>query len=264
MQVLITTMEGAARVFAGDYAQATLSVPADEPGNAAWVVTPGGAWCRSLYLCGALTEITEVADVLYCRLADPTGAFDLVAGGRRGVVAGQIRAIPVPSFVAVTGTAQLYRKGGGCVVQVRPEFVETIDKAGRNRWVIATADMAIARLEGLLSAIEGTTGDDRAARVVRHYSLTRENLRDMAAQIEVALAGACTVPDAPPATEEDISAAVMEIIRTESGPRGVSVEDVLTKAGVLGHTQRAVLAAIETLITNDDCYQPQKGYIRPL
>jgi hypothetical protein len=56
----------------------------------------------------------------------------------------------------------------------------------------------------------------------------------------------------------------MEIIRTESGPRGVSVEDVLAKAGVLGHTQRAVLAAIETLITNDDCYQPQKGYIRPL
>jgi len=154
-------MEGAARVFAGDYGQATLSVPSEDPGGAAWVVTPGGAWCRSLYLCGALTEVTEIADVLYCRLADPTGVFNLVTGGRRGAVAEQLRAIPVPSFVAVTGTTQLYRKNGGWEVQVRPEFVQATDKAGRNRWVVATADMAIARLEGLLSALDecrGTTG----------------------------------------------------------------------------------------------------------
>ena len=74
---------------------------------------PGGAWCRSLYLCGALTEVAEIADVLHCRLADPTGAFDIVAGGRRGPVAEQIRAIPVPSFVAVTGTAQSVCKERG-------------------------------------------------------------------------------------------------------------------------------------------------------
>jgi hypothetical protein len=257
-------MEGAARVFAGDYAQATLSVPADDPVSAAWVVTPGGAWCRSLYLCGALTEVAEVADVLYCRLADPTGAFDVVAGGRKGAVTEQLRAIPVPSFIAVTGTAQLYRKNGGWAVQVRPEFVETIDKAGRNRWVVATSDMAIARLEGLLSALEGNPGDDRVTRVIRHYSLTREKLRAMAAEIEAALPGACVAPEAIPVAEADISTAVMEIIRAESGPRGVSVEDVIAKAGALGHTQVAVLAAIEALITNDDCYQPQKGYVKPL
>jgi len=257
-------MEGAARVFAGDYTQATLSVPAGDTGGMAWVVTPGGAWCRSLYLCGALTEVAEVADVLYCRLADPTGAFDLVAGGKRGAVAEQLRAIPVPSFVAVTGTAQLYRRNGGWAVQVRPEYVETTDRAGRNRWIVTTADMAISRLEGLLSAIEGPQGDDRITRVVRHYGLTREKIRDMAAQIEGALAGACTAPEAQPAATVDISAAIMEIIRTESGPRGVSVEDVIAKAGSLGHSQAAVLAAIETLVTNDDCYQPQKGYVRPL
>ena len=256
-------MEGTSRVFAGEFAKATLSVPAGETGGLAWVVTPGGAWCRSLYLCGALTEVTEVADILYCRLADPTGAFDLVTGGRRGAAAEQIRAIPVPSFVAVTGTAQMYRKNGGWTVQVRPEFVQTIDKATRNRWIIATADMAITRLERLLSALEGTTGDDRASRVIRHYSLTRETLRAMAAQIQEVLAG-IPPPEVPSPAEADISAAVLEIIRTESGPRGISVEDVIAKAGALGHSPAAVLSAIETLVTNDDCYQPQKGYVRPL
>jgi hypothetical protein len=188
----------------------------------------------------------------------------MVAGGRRGAVAEQLRAIPVPSFVAVTGTAQLYRKNGGWAVQVRPEFVETIDKAGRNRWVVATSDMAIARLEGLLSALEGNPGDNRVTRVIRHYSLTREKLRAMAAEIEAALAGARIASKAIPVAEADISTAVMEIIRAERGPRGVSVEDVIAKAGALGHTQAAVLAAIEALITNDDCYQPQKGYVKPL
>ena len=257
-------MEGAARVFAGDFGQATLSVPSEDPGGAAWVVTPGGAWCRLLYLCGALTEVTEVADVLYCRLADPTGVFNLVSGGRRGAVAEQLRAIPVPSFVAVTGTAQLYRKNGGWAVQVRPEFVQATDKAGRNRWVVATADRAVARLEGLLSALDGMPGDDRAARVIRHYDLNREKIREMAAQVGTALAGIPAAPESPPATGEDISAAVMEIIRAESGPRGVSVEDVIAKAAECGHTPAAVLAAIATLVTNDDCYQPQKGYVRPL
>jgi len=49
----------AARVFAGEYGSSTLSIQDDDPQNPAWVVTPGGAWCRSMFLSGALTEVTE-------------------------------------------------------------------------------------------------------------------------------------------------------------------------------------------------------------
>ena len=167
-------MEGAARVFAGDFREATFAVPDEGSESSAWVVTPGGAWCRSLYLCGALTEVTEVTDVLFCRLADPTGAFDLVTGGRRGAVAEQLRAIPVPSFVAVTGIAQLYKKNGSWAVSVRPEYIRVIDKATRNRWIVTAADMTLARIERLLALLDGDTGDARATRVIRHYGLTRE------------------------------------------------------------------------------------------
>ncbi|MGD0534465.1 MAG: hypothetical protein ABR999_03350 [Methanoregula sp.] len=257
-------MEGSARVFAGDFSGSTLSMPADEAGSPAWVVTPGGAWCRSLYLCGALTEVVEIADVLHCRVADPTGAFDIVSGGRRAAITEQIRAIPVPSFIAVTGTAQLYRRNGSDAVSVRPEFIQVIDRAIRDRWITVTADMTIARLELLLAALEGSTENTRAYSVVRHYGLTRERLRGMAAMIEGALDSVRTAPAAPPYAEADISTIVMEIIREKSGPRGVAVRDVIDEAGAGGYTEDAVLAAVRTLVANDDCYQPQKGYIKPL
>ncbi len=223
-------MEGAARVFAGDFSGSTHSVPADEAGSPAWVVTPGGAWCRSLYLCGALTEVVEITDVLHCRVADPTGAFDIVSGGRRAAITEQIRAIPVPSFIAVTGTAQLYRRNSGDAVSVRPEYVQVIDRAVRDRWITVTADMTLARLERLLAALEGSVGDTRACSVVRHYGLTRERLRGMVTMVESALAGVSAAPVAPPAAEADISAIIMEIIREKSGPRGVAVEDVLASS----------------------------------
>ena len=91
-------MEGAARVFAGDFSGSTLSVQADNEQSAAFVVTPCGIWCRVVYLSGAITEITETGDMLRCRLADPTGAFNLVIGGRNSPLAEQFRKIPVPSF----------------------------------------------------------------------------------------------------------------------------------------------------------------------
>ena len=257
-------MEGATRVFAGDFSGATLAVPADDAGSPAWVVTPGGAWCRSLYLCGALTEVAEIADVLHCRVADPTGAFDIISGGRQAAITKQLREIPVPSFVAVTGTAQIYKRNGGWAVSARPDYTRIIDRAARDRWITMTADMTLARLETLLAVIEGQVIDPRAGTVVRHYGLTRERLRDMIALIDRALVGVSTAPVTPPAALVDISENVMEIIRGKSGPRGVAVQDVIDDAGAKGHSEVAVLAAIRTLVENDDCYQPQKGYVKPL
>ena len=57
---------------------------------------------------------------------------------------------------------------------------------------------------------------------------------------------------------------MMEIICAESGPRGVAVQDVIENGRFKGINTGAVLAAIESLVADDDCYQPQKGYVKPL
>ena len=59
----------------------------EDSGNPAWVVTPGGAWCRFMFLSGALTEVAEIGDMVRTRIADPTGVFNLVIGGRNTALA---------------------------------------------------------------------------------------------------------------------------------------------------------------------------------
>ena len=49
-----------------------------------------------------------------------------------------------------------------------------------------------------------------------------------------------------------------------SGPRGVAVEEILEKARLNAISREAALAAIESLIMEDECYQPQKGFVKPL
>jgi hypothetical protein len=218
-----------------------------------------------LYLCGALTEMTEAADLLHCRLADPTGAFDIVAGTRNAALADQIRSLPVPSFIAVTGTARLFHRNGTNEISVRPGFVGVSDRTARDRWVVSTAGMTLARLETLLDALEGNSRDPCAATAVRHYRITREHIAEIARMVEDALAGIHPVPDQAPArAPADISGIIMEMIREKSSPRGVSVDEIVAGAGEQGYGSDAVLAAIRVLVENDDCYQPQKGYVKPL
>ena len=57
---------------------------------------------------------------------------------------------------------------------------------------------------------------------------------------------------------------IMAYIRTASGPRGVTVEEIIEMAAMRALSRDAVLATIESLIVEDECYQPQKGYVKPL
>ena len=123
-------MEGAARVFAGEYSGSTLSVQDHDSGSPAWVVTPGGAWCRFLFLSGALTEVTEIGDMVHTRIADPTGVFNLVIGGRNTALAETFCRLPVPVFVTVTGRAQMYTKNGEVMLSVRPDNCTCCGSAG--------------------------------------------------------------------------------------------------------------------------------------
>jgi len=260
-------MEGAARVFAGDFSGSTLSVQADDDKSAAWVVTPGGAWCRQLYLAGAITEITEYGDMLRCRLADPTGAFNLVIGGKDSPLAEQVRTIPVPSFVTVTGRAQLYRRNDRVDLSVRPDSVMVVDRAVRDQWTLATAEATLVRLEQLRLAQFDTCKDPRILTAHRHYATTPEQLQSLADMVGCAVQIIKPAEQIPVPSEVEPSLVrelVMEIMHAASGPRGIAVEEILRQTGERRIAPAEVLSAIESLIVDDECYQPQKGFVNPL
>ena len=256
-------MEGTARVFAGEYGGSTLSVQDEDSGKPAWVVTPGGAWCRFMFLSGALTEVAESGDMVHTRIADPTGAFNLMIGGRHTALAETFCRLPVPSFVTVTGRAQMYRKNGEVLLSVRPDNVLVVDRLVRDQWVLATAGSTLERLHRMNLALQGGCVDERILAAVRHYSITKTRLRELALMIEGAV---LTVrpPESGAPEQPEVRTLVMDLITAESGPRGIAVEEIINRAAILGVMQDAVLATIESLVIDDECYQPQKGFIKLL
>ena len=256
-------MEGTARVFAGEFGSSTLSVQDEGAGNPAWVVTPGGAWCRFMFISGALTEVSERGDMVHTRIADPTGVFDLVIGGRNTALAETFCKIPVPSFVTVTGRAQMYVKKGEMVLSIRPDTILVVDRQVRDQWVLATAKSTLDRLHQVNLALQGGCSDERILAAVRHYSMTKTRLRDLAQIVEGAVR---TVR--PPGTESsrkpDARSLVLDFITLENGPQGSAIEEIIAMAATRAVTQEDVLAAIELLIIDDECYQPRKGFIKLL
>jgi uncharacterized protein len=256
-------MEGAARVFAGEYGGSTLSVQDKDSGSPAWVVTPGGAWCRFMFLSGALTEVAEIGDMVRTRIADPTGVFNLVIGGRNTALAETFCKLPVPAFVTVTGRAQMYLKNSEVMLSVRPDNILVVDRLVRDQWVLTTAKSTLTRLHHMHLAIQGSSTDERFLTAVRHYSMTKNRLHDLAAMVEMAVQTVrlteCNAPVPP-----DVRTLVMEIIQAGSGPRGIAVDDIIKQAAICGIAQEIILSAIESLIIDDECYQPQKGFVKLL
>ena len=256
-------MEGTARVFAGEYGGSTLSVQDEDSGKPAWVVTPGGAWCRFMFLSGALTEVVEIGDMVHIRIADPTGVFNLIIGGRNTVLAETLCKIPVPSFVTVTGRAQMYLKNGEVMLSVRPDSIRVVDRLVRDQWVLATAKSTVGRLHDMHLAMQGMCTDERILAAVRHYSMTNPRLQDLALMVENAVQ-TVRPPECDASVPPDVRTLVMDFMQVESGPRGIAVVDIIQQAAMCGVSQEIVLAAIESLIIDDECYQPQKGFVKLL
>jgi len=184
--------------------------------------------------------------------------------GRNSPLAGTILGLPVPSFVSVSGRVQMYRKDKEVAISIRPEHILTIDRTVRDQWVITTAESTLCRLEMMYSALKGTCSDERVMVAFRHYTPTSEQIAELARMAGDAVQRVRPSEITPAREQGDTRVRVMEIIREHQDPRGIAVEDIIVSAGEQGISQGDVLTAIESLIVEDECYQPQKGYVRPL
>jgi len=257
-------MEGAVRVLAGEFSRSTLGIPDEDRNTPGWVVTPGGAWCRRMFLAGALTEVVDLGDLCRCRVADPSGAFDIVIGGRNAALAETLKKIPVPSFVAITGNAQIYQKNNTISLSVRPEHIRVIDRAERDRILLITAEYTLRRLDELADALGGTVTDERLITAIRHYSLKTTSLIELTTMVEEVVGSARPSDSQDSGERPDVQALIQEFLQNVTDPRGIAVEEVIETLGLRGILKEDVLAALEFLIQEDECYQPQKGYVKRL
>ena len=165
--------EVAHRIFAAEYDDATLEyAESDEERAPNYVVLPSGARVNRLFVVGVLTAVEQVnEDTIRARIADPTGAFVVYAGQYQPDELAAFQSLEAPAFVAVTGKANTFSPEGSdrVLTSVRPESVTEIDAETRDRWVVATAEHTLARVQ---TAAEALTKD------VRGEELRRALLRD--------------------------------------------------------------------------------------
>jgi len=155
--------EVAYRLFAAEYDDADLSYSeSDEERAPNYVVTPSGARVNRLFVVGVLTEVESVSeDYLRARVVDPTGPFVVYAGQYQPEAMGFLETADPPTFVAVTGKARTFQPDDADRVytSIRPESINEVDAATRDRWVVQAADATIDRVaraaEAKASGLEG-------------------------------------------------------------------------------------------------------------
>ena len=257
-------MEGAARVFAGEFSRSTGSLPDPAGEGPPLVLTPGGAVCGRIFIAGAVTEIADYGAGLRCRISDPTGVFTVdCPGNGKPDVYEALKKVPVPSFIAIIGRAQV-RTGTRTEPFIRPESVQIIGRPARDAWVVRTAENTLDRIHHLADALEGGAPGAAAAAVLVHYHTTKNDLQELVALVSSALSGLGPPPSAEPAPAQDAREVLVAILSEQQGPKGMPVEGLFAEAVLRGLPKERAEAALAEMIREDDCYQPQKGSVRLL
>ena len=147
----IPTREVARRVFADEFNDATFSFKESDDDRApVYALLPTGQKVNRVFFVGTLTEKDDVGeDNEYWRgrIVDPTGTFFVYAGQYQPEATSTLRDLEPPAYVAVVGKPRTYETDDGTVnVSVRPESIQVVDAATRDRWVVETAERTIDRV----------------------------------------------------------------------------------------------------------------------
>lgn len=170
--------EVAHRIFAAEFNSSTLQARDGEDQYAPqYLLTPTGAKCNRVFVVGTLTEKEDVgteAQFWRGRIVDPTGAFMVYAGQYQPEAAQVLAKTTPPEFVAVIGKPNTYTtKEGNVITSIRPESLQVVDAATRDRWVVDAAKHTSARL----AKLQGTEPDAVKAR--EYYSTDAAQYQEM-------------------------------------------------------------------------------------
>ncbi|WP_435184791.1 RPA family protein [Halobellus sp. EA9] len=148
----IPSREVARRVFADEFNDAAFTFKESDDDRApVYLLLPTGAKANRVFFVGTLTEKDDVGeDNEYWRgrIVDPTGTFFVYAGQYQPEAASTLRDLEPPAYVAVVGKPRTYETDDGSVnVSVRPESIQIVDAATRDRWVVETAERTLDRID---------------------------------------------------------------------------------------------------------------------
>lgn len=162
--------EKAVRLFAEELQQ-VIHQYRDGDGEYApnYALLPSGSKANRVFVVGTLTEVEDIGDddeYWRATINDSTGNVMAYAGQYQPEAAATLSQIETPAYVAVTGKVKTFETDDGdLLANIRPENLEIVDEAHRNRWVIETAEQTLDRLEAepdedIATLLEEQYGED--------------------------------------------------------------------------------------------------------
>ncbi|MDG6256058.1 MAG: hypothetical protein QCH35_00500 [Methanomicrobiaceae archaeon] len=239
-------MQAATRVFAGELMHQESAVVGD--GAGAMVRTPSGARCERVFVVGACTEVREQSGRIEARIADPTGAFVITAYQDQPAVYDRLRGIAPPAFVAATCAVRARTAPAQPPFSLVPESVAPATRASRDLWVLVTAEHTLDRLEA----------------VPRRGPAPPETVPEIAAMVRSALETVQPAGEGEAPAAVDPRQAILDILGTASGPRGMPVDTLVEAALTHGLAEETVRRIVDELRAEGDCYAPTTGYLKLL
>jgi len=196
------TREVARRIFAQELRDSDLSFRENDDQYAPlYLVSPTGARSNRVFVVGALVERDNLGDeVEYWRgrIVDPTGSILVYAGQYQPDAAQVLAATETPSFVAVVGKPSVYETDDGTrLISVRAEFIQKVDAATRDLWILDTSKRTLDRIKAFEEFLQQggpdafSSGEDLLSRppvsedvadigkAHLHYETDLERYRDM-------------------------------------------------------------------------------------
>jgi hypothetical protein len=256
-------MEGAGRIFAGEYCRAR-NVRADFAGENPALLTPGGMVCRLLYVAGTLTgKEQHSGGPFYGRVADPTGVFEIRKMRPDAGLQTAISGIEVPAFVTVLGEARVMTEGANPSPYIELIEIRKVDRRIRDLWIVRTAELTFERLSLMKEAIGTGTGCDPFVRAISEFQITQSALGSLAEMAYKALEHVVDASEKE-ATDGRVKEIVLSIIRESAGKKGMPLEELIGLAEKSGIDEKAVRDSVRILLEEDECYQPAREVYKPL
>ena len=230
-------MESYQKIFADD-----LNAGQNDIRNAI-VRTLSGRQITKCLFCGALTEISESQKPIQnLNIYDPTGILGVHYHTGNTEISGILTEIKTPVFVLCT--AGIRCSAGTCIPML--ESIVPVSRDVRDAFVLAAADV-----------------------LIKHLAATPALSPDMKNQVcsmaEKALSTVQTKTPNPPVQENaDIDAVVNLILECCDEKKTVNIDELIETLNVNRISRETALAAINTLINDDECYQPKPDVIRRL
>ena len=280
--------EVAYRVFAAEFEDATVSFKqSDEERAPNYVISPTGGRLNRVFSVGVFTEKAEVGGgQVRARINDLTGTLVTYAGQYQPGPQAFLENTDPPAFLALTGKARTFEPEDGDRIysSVRPESVNAVDAATRDRWVVRTAERTVARVGSMAAArqsglqgeqlhealVEAGLTDSLAAGTaiaVEEYAPTGEylqTLRTCAVQAAEVVAGDRDEVDRfdlRPTEGEDAPAILAELATLdlpEATVTGTEAEPEPTEAEVGGGgSTGGAPASAETGVEDSEAVEPE-------